>query len=575
MIKNRKVRNGGSGLYLNETANDKEAFSHFLNNSTARPFRQGSNGITFILTLKDNIVSKYLSLDATTYSQPVPILLVKTVFISPQKIKILTNMDENNHVYTASKDDFAEEVNIQTMTYLKTMEYLQPLCPAIVYADILNPYDANLNIFKFYSLLRQIDLSDIAVNNIRVGIIAMEFIEDPIPLYHLIDRQEEQLYNNFRVKSCHTIIEFVIKTGYTHGDFHDSNLVIDPHVKNYFASDGAVKIIDFGYATKLSPEVYNKFKELYDKQEYVKFMNALCDIPRKDGYDLRSYNSYMYSCLRESPFSTNMTNQNAEFNVQIKQLYKERDEYIKLLQEHFKQTQLPLTNNSNTNVYREYKLDDYDNLNFNFDNVITPEWLIDMVDTLVEQSGYNMHKLYYGFITFYALFWIINTVKDKNITITTQDPDDLYMICYCISTNMKLPEDLNNEDAAKMKSLLDDVKIDTIYNYIAPKNMNEYQTLIELFKTELPYKEPKKAADKFNELISGHVRVPAPNATVDAPDANSSTNGSSDSAPTIVSTTPIQSGGKTRSVKKRNTKRRVLRKNNTKRRHYRKQNIKM
>lgn len=45
--------NGGSGIYLN--ANDRDAFLHFLENSTAKYFTSGSYGITFILTLNPDV----------------------------------------------------------------------------------------------------------------------------------------------------------------------------------------------------------------------------------------------------------------------------------------------------------------------------------------------------------------------------------------------------------------------------------------------------------------------------------------------------------------------------------------
>lgn len=78
------MKTGGSGLYLN--ANDKDAFEHFLLNSIGRFYRSGGTGMTYILTLKPRVQSKYLSLDASTYGKQVRNLLLHLFSFKPLKI---------------------------------------------------------------------------------------------------------------------------------------------------------------------------------------------------------------------------------------------------------------------------------------------------------------------------------------------------------------------------------------------------------------------------------------------------------------------------------------------------------
>jgi hypothetical protein len=170
------MKKGGSGIYLD--ANDKEAFEHFVNNSTASFLNTGSFGITYELTLNPGVQSKYLSLDASTYSNPVNKLILKTMFIYPLEIEVkITRPDDGSKEdkKTANMENFYEEINIQTDVYLKTVQYLEPICPAIVYADAFNLNDPFINfITRTYTprLMQQLQ----HYQGIKIGLIAMEIV---------------------------------------------------------------------------------------------------------------------------------------------------------------------------------------------------------------------------------------------------------------------------------------------------------------------------------------------------------------------------------------------------------------
>lgn len=361
------MKKGGSGLYLD--AKDKDAFTHFLQNSTSKFLTSGSFGMTYVLTLNPGVESKYLSLDASNFSQPVKQILLKTTFIYPLKLELDVHTPKRSieKKSTATLEDFYQEVNIQTDVYFKTMKYLEPLCPAIVYAAVLN--DANDPLMTMVANIISNNLpsntKNLLNNNpgISIGIIGMELVGNKLGnatiLYEYMF--ETTYYNSYIAKAYHTLIEFIIQTGYNHGDFHGSNLLIDPYITNYFwGKRGKITIIDFGYAEKLSKTRYTKIKELYDQQKYIDILQYLCDIPRKDGYNMNDYKSYTDMCLKTQPkFDDNpsyIVDKN-EINNKIIELYSLRELAINNLVKTFTPKKLPLSNAEKNKMYNGANLE--------------------------------------------------------------------------------------------------------------------------------------------------------------------------------------------------------------------------
>lgn len=351
------MKRGGSGLYLN--ANDRDAFLHFLQNSTSRYLSSGSFGITFILTLNPGVESKYLSLDASNYSQPVKHILLKTTFIYPLKIEleIQTPKSSTETKTTTTIDAFNEEVNIQTDVYLKTMKYLEPLCPAIVYATVVGIKKDTLTniIYNIISpnLPPNTKKKLNAYPGIDIGIIGMELVSDATILYDYMS--DTRWYRPYIPKAYHTLIEFIIQTGYSHSDFHGGNLLVNDQITNYFwGKRGKVTIIDFGFAVKLTQEKYRQIKELYDQQKYTDILTLLCDIPRKDGYDMNDFEGYTNMCLKTQPTFTDDPSyivDKTEINDKIIELYALREQSINNLVKTFTAKHLPLSNADKNNMY--------------------------------------------------------------------------------------------------------------------------------------------------------------------------------------------------------------------------------
>jgi hypothetical protein len=146
----KKKDNNQKGGILIET-NDEYAFGHFMSNSKFEFFSKGVNGLIIVASLNEGVNSLYKHINLHNFGTQVKKLIIKLVFIYDEndiKNKNLNSIliNDDYDFDQASKQDFMNEVNVQTEIFLKTFEYLQPLCPAIVYSDIYT--NENRNLFK-------------------------------------------------------------------------------------------------------------------------------------------------------------------------------------------------------------------------------------------------------------------------------------------------------------------------------------------------------------------------------------------------------------------------------------------
>lgn len=367
---------GGTGVLID--SNNESAFNDFMDNSTFEYFSRGGNGLIFVATLKPGVVSPYQHLDADNYGSPVTKLIIKICFIL-DSIKGPTNLG----LYPMLYDEFKNEVNIQTDVFLKTMNYLQPLCPAIVYAGILEPISTNvvgriieqsIAVLKSkpmiptdhdaVKLLKKIHTHFQSKKINKIGIIAMEFADNykmvstemsTNPKYTTDSNQLENkisLYNIAR----YMVIELAVKTGYNHGDYHISNMLINLTKNTYFKGiHGEPLLIDFGFTVKLSQQTMEKIKEFYKEGKYNDILNTICKTPRSDGLMLNSPEFdrfYGYACSPQllSSIKTN----NTQIGQMIKLKQEATDDIIKRFdlersQKHL--PHLPLSNKIKNKMY--------------------------------------------------------------------------------------------------------------------------------------------------------------------------------------------------------------------------------
>lgn len=522
---NQRKTKGGTGIYLN--ANDKEAFEHFLSNSTASYYRKGSNGVIYKLTLNPGVTSHYLSLDANDYLQPVSVVLVKVTFVCPLKTKFEIN---NTPINTTQQSNFFEEINIQTDVYLKTMSYLQPICPAIVYANLYDPIDPTIS--NITSILKtqltgagENALDVLSANGIKLGLIGMEIMQNTVALneaYKDFDR-----YNYYFPQALQTLIEFVMKTGYNHGDFHASNMLINTNVTDYYKNiTGCIKIIDFGYAAKLPKRIYNILKGYYENKQYVKFLNTLCDIKRKDNYDMNTYDHYLYVCFKKNPFTNTEFTIDAKnnMNITIQYLFDMREIALDELVHKFTNKHLPLGNAEKNKMYMGYIHDQkHVDLHFNFDNqtIIKQADFTNYVEKKLMENYRNLMmditsatpKYNYESETLFVVKSLYNYLLILN-SINIGKENEMYEKASMCYINMSIIDFCvriyqNQEDIDKFYkilfncSFLQDVHINTVFDYMKiPKKEEEFKIFVEIMKTALAYEDPEEAVKEYKRQIN-------------------------------------------------------------------------
>jgi hypothetical protein len=313
---------GGTGILLNDTSD--AAFEFFIRNSTFKLMTSGANAITILATLHPGLESSYKSMDAATYGQPIHSIIIKLIVHCVLRKRF--EIDYIREINSILLNDIVNELNIQTDIALKTSNYLEPLCPSPIYftenitLEILtiinnNIVDSDKDKQKRLTLGIHNMIQFLALSNSTQGIsvIAMEMAQDfktindiidemnvyispsantPIPTAAAYTSQEkkekEQL---FIYMAAYIIIKLAIDTGYAHGDYHKSNIMINTTKTNYFHGiTGAPLLIDFGFSTKILPEQMHIIKDKYKNKDYVGVLQQISDIPRSDGEKLTNPN---------------------------------------------------------------------------------------------------------------------------------------------------------------------------------------------------------------------------------------------------------------------------------------------
>ena len=177
--KTMRQNKGGSTLVFVDNKNAEQNFAEFLENSDITYLSKGSNGIVFKATLNPSkgYVSKYKNIDYSGFNNAVESLVIK---ISVLGYKATADPDKM-YLNPITEEDFSNEVNIQTDIFLKTMQYLHPLCPAIVYSNtfsdtsspVIQTIRANIKSNKHKEVV-----SDIIDNAVKYSVIGMEMLTE-------------------------------------------------------------------------------------------------------------------------------------------------------------------------------------------------------------------------------------------------------------------------------------------------------------------------------------------------------------------------------------------------------------
>jgi hypothetical protein len=276
-------------------------FYDFINNSDINYLSTGGNGLVFKAVVRGGYISDYKYIDPDLFNQPVTELILK--------LSLMTEFDPTGYtpldiadMSEYEKDElgnFTNEVNKQTDIFLKSMEFLQPLCPAIVYSKMLltqhdkdklintilgiNPLLGSNEIPYDGRRLRLAQPNLVSMPIIKIGIIAMECATGYDSLSRFLRPGLSEVKKieliNF---SLFIVLKLALDAGYSHADFHSGNIMINPRLNYFEGIPGRPMIIDFGYTTKISKPDMDIMKEFVRNGDYVRALKQLCEVNRAD-----------------------------------------------------------------------------------------------------------------------------------------------------------------------------------------------------------------------------------------------------------------------------------------------------
>ena len=328
------------GVYI--TGDAEAAFSFFIQNSKSAYLSKGANGIVIVCMLNNGVVSPYHTFRAREVGLetqvPIKRILIKLLCIDDEPGMVVLKKDSVLKIQT--EKDFTRETNIQTEIFLKTLDYLDPVVPAPVYANVLDKVEG-------LKLLESIDVHERDVSDMiqlfikafkrptfnHVGIISMEYADGYKPLYTMGGDPE---FRNFEYMARVKILELALKTGYTQADFHGGNIMVNKNAIGHFSGvKGNVLIIDFGYSVKIHQDEMTKIKKNFNSGNYYNALKNILEIPRSDDLELSDplyiafygWLLYKFDSLTKRTFNLSEA-QKEEFNENMKVMIDEQNQAI-------------------------------------------------------------------------------------------------------------------------------------------------------------------------------------------------------------------------------------------------------
>ena len=228
------------------------------------------------------------------YGNPVYHLVIKLCIISDQPGDQPVSADGilNGKLNSVKGSDFQNEINIQTDIFFKTLQYLEPLVPGIVYADILQNSEDIKDILELLTQNGEREIEESLQNllnffkftpNVGLGIIAMELVSPAKTLFRIVEelKQTNRISRSDMVKNIarYGILQLALQTEYSQNDFHRSNIMMLDDL-NYFNSTlypYRPIIIDFGRAVKIPPTIMEIIRNLVKEGNYIGALQYLCD----------------------------------------------------------------------------------------------------------------------------------------------------------------------------------------------------------------------------------------------------------------------------------------------------------
>lgn len=341
----------------------------FLEKCKITYLSKGSFGIALVA---ESTSSPYLSVRGGIEKE-INKIIIKVCAINTEPFKITSRINGHNSTFsTVHEKNFEREIEIQTEVFFRTCEYLDPICPSILYTEVKDsPYDykAKQRVETRLSQLlpKSNKTAQIYLKNIidlldegrlsMYGMICMEYAEGYETLVKLKTHRPDKT-EKLRDIARHKLIEMSLKTQYTHSDFHENNILCNPETEE-------VLLIDFGLANKMSHEEWITLRYEYEEKQYFDALESIFYIDRRDlfvlRHDLDSYGWLIGADLEENEEPYNKNNNNREIVIKepivnkiiqgIDVVVKENEEKI----EHLKKTtkiSLPLSKKERLKFYQ-------------------------------------------------------------------------------------------------------------------------------------------------------------------------------------------------------------------------------
>ena len=300
------------GLLLKYAQQGEALFNDFIKNIVRIDYiGDGANGIIYKLTVLSSYDSGYTYIDPNYYGKTVRELALKICILSKKEIP-----------------GFKNEVNIQTSIFKKSIRYLQPLCPAMLFSKLLTEKEHTILLKKLLSinpdvnnhklphLDTELDITKDLLTNTKytVGIIAMEYENGYRRLYDFINNKGISVSRDIKIKyinyGLYILLELALETGYSQADFHTANIMIHPTMDYFGTKSGRPLILDFGYARKIPESTMRKIRELVNKKEYISALKWLCSVKRSDNSNISipPWSAYYGWVCRDWDLLKNKTN---------------------------------------------------------------------------------------------------------------------------------------------------------------------------------------------------------------------------------------------------------------------------
>ena len=345
----KKTQKGGVLIKTNPEA----AINFFIENCSKinwlRETANSASGVIFECILKEGVVSPYEMIRSTNFKSPVKKILIKIVGIRSE-----VRGEYDDDVWTVpfktvspplavknleKEETFTKEINVQTDIFLKTISYLNPLCPAPIYASIKKD---KANAIEFMSKLKIPDEHGLFSNatNRLITVIIEKITDGSIPYLGVLGMEIADGYETFfdfysrgsmrdNIRTYENMIrlknlELALKTGYSQGDFHTGNMLVNPSVTGYYSGiPGNALIIDFGYANKIPSEKLQEIKQLVSENKFaeaLKIFNTLVrsdNLPLSENPEVYGWLSYNFDNVTSLGVVYDMPHELAEENVKL------------------------------------------------------------------------------------------------------------------------------------------------------------------------------------------------------------------------------------------------------------------